>query len=230
MVGGRRGAPCLLVRAVPAQMTAVLAQFHALMTREGRQPAVVQTDRGSCFLGTEGGVTKALPGRLTLWLWGHGIGHRLAPSGQPQRQGAVERLNGAVAHSWAGEAEGVADLLAVWNWGKTIPAPAPTPYRGRDSWRWERLWQGLARVRVERHVDRQGKLSLWDHPVRIGRRWADRTVVVTFDADRQMVVIHDEHGTLLKDLTLPWLTQEWVWADIEGADLPSELCGSSTFR
>jgi hypothetical protein len=211
-------------------MTAVLAHLHARMTHRGPQPAVPQTDRGSCVLGTEGGATAALPGRLRRWLWGHGIVHRLTPAGQPQRSGAVERWTGAVAHSWAGEAGGLAELVAVWNWGKTLPAGAPTPYRGQDGWCWERVWHGLARVRVERHVDPQGKLSLWDRPVRIGQRWADRTVVVTFDADRQMVVIRDEHGALLKDLTLPWLTPAWIWADIEGADLLSESCGSSTVR
>jgi hypothetical protein len=211
-------------------MAAVLMQFHALMAREGRQPTVVQTDRDPCFLGAEGGATKALPGRLTLWLWGHGIVHRLLRSGRPQRNGAVERWNGAVVRSWAGEPGGLDALQAVWNWEKAPPpAGPPTPYRARAGWQWERVWQGLAQVRVERKVDRQGRLSLWDRPVRLGQRWADRTVVVTFDADRHLAVIRDEHGALLKDVPLPWLTPDWVWADIEGAELPSELCGSSTF-
>ena len=108
-------------------MTAVQATLQALMTREGRQPAVLQTDRGPCFVGAEGGATKAVPGRLTLWLWGHGIEHRLLPPGTPHRNGAVERWNGAIEGSWAGEPGGLDELRAVWNWGKASPATSRTP-------------------------------------------------------------------------------------------------------
>ena len=113
---------------------------------------------------------------------------------------------------------------------KASPATSRTPYRGRDGWRLDWLWQALGRVRVERRVDRQGKLSLWDRPVRVGRRWADRAVVGSFAAERQVVVIRDERGAVLRELTLPWLTADWVWAGVAVTAPPVELCDTSTFR
>jgi hypothetical protein len=183
------------------------------------------------------GENLALPGRLTLWLWGHAIEHRLTPPGKPQRNGAVERWNGAIAHSWAGEEGGLEALVAVWNYGKALPGEECQPYRGRAGWRAERMWERLARVRVTRRVDRQGKLSLWDRPVRVGSRLRDRTVVVEFDAERRLLTVHDERGALLAEKALPWLTAEWVWSGMEEEALvlavaaPAlDIHGSSTFR
>jgi hypothetical protein len=72
--------------------------------------------------------------------------------------------------------------------------------------------------------------------VRVGRRWRDRTVVVSFDAERRLLVCHDERGALLTETALPWLTEEWVWAGCDpdpaataGAAPPLEAAGSSTF-
>lgn len=218
------------------RMGAVIQALHALMTRLGRQPEALQTDRGPCFIGADGGPSIAVPGRLTLWLWGHGVEHRLIPPGKPQRNGAVERLNGALERSWQDEPDGVAALVAVWNWGKADTPPVGRTYAGRAGWRLERLWERLARVRVTRKVDRQGKLSLWDRPVRVGRRWRDRTVVVSFDAARRLAVFHDERGALLTERALPWLTAEWVWTGNDDPPSPAagatpafEFASSSTF-
>ena len=223
--------------AAPPQMAAVMRELDGLLTRLGRQPQALQTDRGPCFIGAEGGPSIAVPGRLTLWLWGHGLEHRLSPPGKPQRNGAVERLNGALERSWQDEPDGLAALLDVWNWGKAGTPPVVRAYGGRAGWRLERMWERLARVRVTRKVDRQGKLSLWDRPVRVGRRWRDRTVVVSFDAERRLVVFHDERGALLTERALPWLSAEWVWTGIddaapslEVATLALEQTSSSTFE
>lgn len=216
-------------------MAAVVCALDGLLTRVGRQPQALHTDRGSCFIGAEGGPGMAVPGRLTLWLWGHGVEHRLTPAGKPQRNGAVERLHGAVERSWQDEPDGLAALLDVWNWGKDGTPSVVRAYAGRTGWRAERMWERLARVRVTRKVDRQGKLSLWDRPVRVGSRWRDRSVVVSFDAERRLVVFHDERGALLTERDLPWLTAAWVWT---GDDPPPpsavatpafEHVGSSTF-
>src|SRR5207244_6169195 len=91
------------------------AGLAACFAQRGCQPEIIQTDRGACFLGAEGGASAAVPSRLTLWLWGLGIEHRLNPAHTPQRNGAVERFHGGVEHSWAGEMDGVAALIAVWN-------------------------------------------------------------------------------------------------------------------
>lgn len=194
-------------------MAEVLPRLAQLMARRGEQPAVLQTDRGPCFIGAEGGTKVAVPGRLTLWLWGAGIVHRLLPPGKPYRNGAVERFNGAIERSWQGEADGLSALQAVWNEGKES-GPAGAAYGGRAGFQLARVWAGLATVRVTRSVDRQGKLSLWDRPVRVGSAWADRVVVVTFDADRQLAVIRDKRGEAIAERALSWLTEAWIWAGI----------------
>lgn len=226
MVAGPHGGPCLGVAPVPGERTeAVLTTLHHLMRRLGAQPAVLQTDRGPCFVGAEGEERRAVPGRLTLWLWGLSIVHRVLPPAKPWRNGAVERVHGAVEHSWTGEPGGLAALLAVWNHGK--PAPATPPDQDRAGFDLARVWAGRERVRVARGVDAQGKLSVWDPPPRVGRPLARRTVVVTFDAERRLAVVRDTQDRVLVERPLPWLTIAWLWADIAGADQPLQHDGTS---
>lgn len=213
MVEGHRAGPCLAVTPGAARSTVAQQALAALLAAQG-QPAVVQTDRGSCFVGTEGGASKAAPGRLTLWLWGLGIEHRLTPVAKPQRNGVVERLNGALERSWRGETGGLEALLPVWNAGKPSTAERLTPYRGRAGFSLERVWARLEGVRVTRKVDRQGKFSLWDRPIRAGARCADRPVVVTFDAARRVLVLRDERDVWLAELALSWLTADWLWEPV----------------
>lgn len=238
VVQGLRHGPSLAAAVCASERTAVVrTELDRVMTERQEQPAVLQTDRGPCFVGAEGGNRTAVPGRLTLWLWGLGIQHQILPAAKPWRNGAVERFNGALEHSWQGEAGGLTDLRVVWNWGKATAQPV-IPYRGRAGFSLALVWQGLATVRVRRSVDVQGKLSLWDRPVRVGARWADREVVVTFEATRQVVVFHDKHGNLIGETALPWLTEEWLWASDaaddpptdSGADQPADSEGTATVR
>jgi transposase InsO family protein len=225
---GPRGGPC--VDSVPVaneQTAAAIATLHQLMQRAGEQPAVVQTDRAPCFVGAEGSERKALPGRFTLWLWGLGIDHQILPPAKPWRNGAVERLNGALEHSWRGEEGGRTELIAVWNHGKTGPA-THRPYADRAGFELDRVWDGLATSRVARSVDAQGKLSVWDRPLRIGTRWAGQTVIVTFDGDRRLAIIRDKQERVLREVTLPWLTDAWLWDAGDEADQALDHHGIST--
>lgn len=199
-------------------MRPAMAGLAACCAALGCQPQVVQTDRGACFLGAEGGASAAIPSRFTLWLWGLGVEHHLIPARTPQHNGAVERFHGGVEHSWAGEEGGLAALIAVWNVDKPPLDEGHRPYRGRAGFDWARVWSQLGQVRVRRRVDRQGKLSLWDRPVRIGRAHAKQQVVVTFDATRRRVVVCDERETVLAEVDLPWLTVEWLWAPVSLTD------------
>jgi hypothetical protein len=226
MVGPRHG-PCVdLVPVTAAQTRVAIATLAQVMTTVGAQPAVMQTDRDPCFVGAEGGERKALPGRFTLWLWGLGITHRILPPAKPWRNGAVERWHGAVEHSWRGEPNGLAELVPVWNHTKTPPA-TPRPYGGRTDFDLGRVWDQLATSRVDRSVDPQGKLSLWNRPLRVGQRWAGQTVVVTFDPVRRLAVIRDKQEHLLAERALPWLTAAWIWTSAE-ADQPWHHEGTST--
>jgi hypothetical protein len=200
-------------------MDAAQAGLAGCLARLGCQPQVVQTDHGACFLGAEGGAQAAIPSRFTLWLWSLGIEHHLIPVRTPQHNGAVERFHGGVEHSWAGEADGLAALIAVWNVDKPPVDEGHRPYRGRTGGDWVQVWAKLSQVRVRRRVDRQGKLSLWNRPVRIGRSHANQRVVVTFDADRRQVVVSTEREEVLATTPLPWLTMAWLW---EAVSLPDQ--------
>jgi hypothetical protein len=195
-------------------MPVAQAGLARVFAGHGCQPPVVQTDHGPCFLGAEGGAAAAVPSRLTLWLWGLGIEHRFIPLRHPQSNGAVERWHGGMKQAWAGEDGGLEALQAVWNVDKLPLDAGHRPYEGRVGFDWSQVWTKLGQVRVQRRVDRQGKLSLWDHPVRVGRHAANQLVTVTFDAAHEQVVVRDEHEAVLAALTLPWLTEEWLWADV----------------
>jgi hypothetical protein len=192
-----------------------------VLDRLGWQPSVIQTDRGPCFVGTDGGASRAAPGRLTLWLWGLGIEHRLIPVGKPQRNGVVERFHGAMERSWTGEPDGLEALTDAWHQRRPAIRATPTPYRGQVDFRLERVWGPLERVQVERCVSRQGKLSLWDRDLHVGRWLADRQVVVSVDAARQRVVVRDKRHVLLAEVAVPWLPCTWIWTGQVGADLAS---------
>lgn len=154
----------------------------------------------------------------------------MIPVRTPQHNGAVERFHGGVEHSWAGEADGLAALIAVWNVDRPPLAEGHRPYLGRAGFDGLHLWHKLGQVRVVRRVDRQGKLSLWDRPVRIGQRHADRQVVVTFAAERRQVVVRDAREALLAELTLPWLTDDWLWEAVALTDHCVHRPDSSTIR
>jgi hypothetical protein len=212
ILAGPRDGPCLLARPAAARQAEAHAGIADALTFHRCQPAVIQTDRGACFVGADT-ASAAVPGRLTLWLWGLGIRHRLTPPRRPTRNGAVERFHGAVEHSWQGEADGLAALVRVWNVDKAAPDTG-TPYRGRVGFSMDAVWDGLAGVTVTRRVDRQGKLSLWDRPVRIGREQAQRVVTLRFDAARRRLLVHDEWETVVRAVALPWLTEDWLWEPV----------------
>ncbi|MGA7671099.1 MAG: hypothetical protein WBW04_11810, partial [Nitrolancea sp.] len=202
------------------------------------QPAEVQTDRGACFVGADGGSRAAVPGRLTLWLWGFAIRHRILPPGKPYRNGAVERFNGAIERNWQGETDGLAALQTVWNHGKPAGNTGRV-YPGRAGFQMEQVWTGLATVRVKRRVNDQGRLSLWDRPVSIGQAAAGTEVVVTFDAERRMVVIRDKRDRLIAERALTWLTMDWLWDGVDPDPRPCpcrmappafDIAASSMFR
>ena len=80
-----------------------------------------------------------------------------------------------------------------------------------------------------RSVDDQDKLSVWDRPVRVGPPWASRTVVVTFEAARRVVMMQGQHGVLVVERDVPWLTADWLWdgtqvTPLDAPPMPSVAC------
>ena len=195
-------------------MRMVVAELAQLFATTGLLPRQLQTDRGSCFVGADDARAAAVPSRLTLWLAGLDITHRLIPAGRPQHNGAVERFHGGVEYSWQGEADGLAAFIEVWNEPRPALSAGHQPYRGRAGFALERVWALLGQTRVMRQVDRCGRISLWNRPVWVGRQVVGQAVIVTFDPASQEVVIRDAHERLLRQTALPWLTDDWLWEPV----------------
>jgi hypothetical protein len=168
-------------------------------------------------------------------LIGLGISHQLIPVRQPQRNGAVERFHRAVEHSWRDEAGGLEALRTVWNVERPALDSAHQPYRGREGFSMERVWALLATVRVARRVDGyplagEGKFGLWNRPVRAGKAAAGQEVEVTFDAKRQRLVVSDVHAVMLREVELPWLTEDWLWEPVPLSAQAAYSPDTSTIR
>lgn len=220
-MAGSSQAQCLLCCPSQARMSVVQAELARLLATRGCQPQQLQSDRAPCFLGAEAGERAAVPSRLSLWLAGLGISHQLIPVRQPQHNGAVE-------HSWRGEAGGLDALRTVWNVEKPTLDAAHQPYRGRAGFRLARVWDVLATVRVWRRVDSQGKVGLWNRPLRVGRGAAGQEVAVTFAAEQRRV--SDAHAVVLREVALPWLTEDWLWEPVPLADQAAHPPVTSTVR
>jgi hypothetical protein len=184
----------------------------------GLIPRVIQTDRHPAFLGAEEGDRAAVPSRLTLWLAGLGIGHRLLPVRRPQRNGAVERFHGGLAHSWRGEPKGREALMAVWTAERPPLSRRHRRYRGRAGFALRRVWTLVGQTQVHRHVNRQGKLRLGDHEVWVGMAVAGQTVTVRFAPPTRQAVVVDAHEQLVRTVALPWLSADWRWAPVAPTD------------
>lgn len=72
----------------------------------------------------------------------------------------------------------------------------------------------MGQTQVQRHVNRQGKLRLWDRPVYVGTQAASQTVTVRFDPTTRGAVVADRHEHVLRTVPLPWLTADWLWAPV----------------
>lgn len=194
---------------------AAVAHCFATLARIPRQ---IQTDRHPCFLGAEEPTRHALPGRFTLWLAGLGIGHRLIPVRRPQRNGAVERFHGGLKQGWRGEAGGRAAFTAVWNAERPPLSARHRRYRGRAGFRLRRVWDLLGQTQVQRQVNRQGKLSLWNRSIPVGMAAVGQTVTVSFDPATKRALVRDAHERVLREVPLPWLTADWLWDPIAPPD------------
>ena len=75
------------------------------------------------------------------------------------------------------------------------------PDQEPQGWELARAWELMGAHRVPRHVDRQGKLSVYNRAYSVGLVWAGRRVWVGFDA----------------------LTGEWTFQDERGMEIRRQL-------
>lgn len=80
-----------------------------------------------------------------------------------------------------------------------------------------RVVEKLKGVVVRRRVDTEGKIRLWGREIRVGAKAAGRRVRVDFDGegDKIRIIVRDERGVVLKERSLEWVTEDWLWAGLE---------------
>jgi len=173
-------------------------------------PDAVQTDNE---LGIAGSAADPFPGRLTLWLVGLGVEHRLSRPHCPTDQAHVER-NHRTLDGFACDPAGLCDLPTLQHaldtsrqiYNAAFPCRAsdcagrppliahPELRQPRRPYRpeWELALFDLSRVdrflagfTFQRKVNSGGRLSLGRQMYSVGRPWAGQTVTVRFDADQR---------------------------------------------
>jgi hypothetical protein len=211
----------------PAAVQDALRQLFAAWGRPGR----LRVDNGAPW-GAAGGD---LPTALELWLWGLGVD---VVHTRPRRctdNGRVERGHGVLGR-WAEPARcpdaaalqaalRAASALqrerypAVRGRGRRAAFPALAaggrPYDPRREgalFDERRVWAGLARRTWRRRVDKVGRISVYNRPRRVGRRWAGQEVALGFDAEAVAWVVRDAAGATLRTHPAPELSRERILA------------------
>jgi hypothetical protein len=179
------------------------------------------------------GAPGGLPTSLSLWAAGLGVQTHWNDPYQPQQNGVVERSQGT-SERWAepGACRDVGQLrqrVAEEDWiqrevypaieGQSRRAAYPALlHSGRGYSRgWEELvWDldealaFLARYRVRRKVNRQGKVSVYDRGVAVGSEYAGGWAFVRLDPQAREWVIANKEGAELRRRPAPQLTREAI--------------------
>ncbi len=194
--------------------------LRAAFARWGR-PRQLRVDNGKPW-----GSWSDLPPALALWLIGLGIDLIWNDPRRPQQNGVVERSQGT-AKRWAEPhaCRTVAELQARLEeddqlqrerypvaggrsrW-ELFPGLAHTgrPYREVDearTWSLERVRDHLAEYAVPRQVDRQGKVSVYNHNLYVGVVHGGKQVYVQFDPEQEHWLISDGAGRQLRTQPAP---------------------------
>jgi hypothetical protein len=185
--------------------------------------------------GTPWGATGGLPTALALWLVGLGVGVTWNPPRRPRANAVVERSQG-VGQSWlepktcasAAELQRRADEADAIQRG-AYPAFGPRTRleafpglrhsgqrysRRGEARRWDlqRVLDWLSGHTVSRRVSKDGKVSVYDRNLWVGRRWVDHQVWVGLDPEARMWLIMDANGAVLNQVAASELTPERIRA------------------
>ena len=210
--------------------TAVRAALRTRFAGDGR-PGRLRVDNGPPW-GATGGD---LPTALELWLWGLGVA---VVHNRPRRcteNGRVERGHGVLGR-WAEparcpDAAALQTALAAAGaiqrerfpalGGRSRAAAFPglaaggrpyDPDREGDLFDEGRVWARLAARTWRRRVDKVGRISVYNRPLRVGRAWAGQEVALGFDAAAVAWTIRDPQGAVLRTHPAPELSRERILA------------------
>ena len=167
--------------------------------------------------GAPWGSRGDLPTDLVCWLAGLGVTVTANPPRLPQANGVVERSQG-IGKQWSEpstcdspeELQRRLDVVDRWQrerypavGGRSRLEAHPglahsgRPYEGASepqTWELPSVWELMGSHRVPRHVDKQGKISVYNRPYSVGVAWAGKEVWVGFDPLVGAWTFQDEHG------------------------------------
>jgi hypothetical protein len=185
--------------------------------------------------GAPWGSRGDLPTDLVCWLAGLGVTVTANPPRRPQANGVVERSQGVGKQlSEPSSCESAAELQrrldVVDRWQRErypsvkgrsrMEAHPGLAHSGRpydpatepQTWELPKVWELMGTHRVPRHVDKQGKLSVYNRPYSVGVAWAGRTVWVGFDPLKGDWTFQEGQGLEIRRQIAEELTREVVTA------------------
>jgi hypothetical protein len=200
-----------------------------MFQRWGR-PEGLRVDNGAPW-----GSRGDLPTDLVCWLAGLGVTVTANPPRLPQANGVVERWQG-VGKRWSepsacdspAELQRRLDVVDRWQRERypaakgrsRMEAHPGLAHSGRPydptseprTWELSKLWDLIGAHRVPRHVDKQGKLSVYNRPYSVGVAWAGPEVWVGFDPLAGARIFRDEQGHEIRRQVAEELKAEAVTA------------------
>ena len=189
------------------------------------QPGRLRVDNGPPW-----GGANDLPPDVALWVLGGGIGLHWNRPRRCRENGKVERRHGVLAGwveptTWASASALPTRLAAASRLprevspaiqGQSRRAASPSLLAGGRrpvaAWAPQLVWTALAGRRWRRRVDKVGRISLCNRPLRGGRKDAGADVTVRLDAENVAWVIEDDRGRLLVRHAAPELSRERIEA------------------
>jgi hypothetical protein len=184
-----------------------------------------------CDNGWPWGSSNDLPTGLACWLVGLGIRMFFNPPCRPQDNGVIERSQGT-GKRWAepNQCHSAAELQARLDHVDRLQREAYPHVEGRSRWEtypelacvrrryraagekrcWniQAVWDYLAQQVFPRRVDKQGKVSVYNRPQRVGQAWAGQEVWLTVDAETvEWVYLDAEHREVCRRPLRDWTAE-----------------------
>jgi hypothetical protein len=183
--------------------------------------------------GTPWGATGGLPTALALWLVGLGVGVTWNPPRRPRGNAVIERFQG-VGQSWLepGTCASAAELQRRADESDAIQRGEYPAFGSRTRleefpglrhsgrrysrrgearcWDLQRVLDRLSGHTVPRRVSKDGKVSVYDRNLWVGRRWSDHQVWVGLDPEARMWLIMSAKGAILNRVDATELTAERI--------------------
>ena len=184
-------------------------------------PKRLQVDHGSVFIDNRS--PSPFPTRLHLWLLALDVQLQFGRVGQPRDQAITERshqlweaqcLQGQVYQDWSHLYQSLQQRRQFLN--EHLPCRTlheqppltafPQAVHSSRSYRpeWEsqtldlqRVWDYLAHSRWYRLVASGGTVTLGQQVYHVGQSWARQDVEITFEAEQQHFLFHDDTGQLI---------------------------------